>query len=125
MAFKSLAAAKAYLLRLNIKPEELQSIENIEDANEMIAVLEGEVKKNAKLDEKKTLPLPEVHPIVPGSPEAKNNAKTVPTDDEPYSAEEIFDPRQVDVSRCNKYNDDDEIRILKVYDDESPEGRVV
>ena len=73
-----------------------------------------------KEEEKKELPKVNVKPL-PSNPDPKLQQ----TSKVPVSFQELTDPRQPDVSRLNKIDKTSpSARIIKLYDAETPNGRI-
>ena len=103
--------------------DDVDRINSIEDADILLKEIE---KKNAKA------PIPEKKGAV-------GNLKVLPKDNpdprksvaiqnktpEAYSPEELFDPLQTASSRLNKFQDDENVRIIRRFDDRSPAGRIM
>ena len=102
---------------------DVDRINSIEDADILLKEIE---KKNAK-------------PSIPEKKGAIGNLKVLPKDNpdprkqvqlqnktpEAYSPEELFDPLQTASSRLNKFQDDENVRIVRRYDERSPAGRII
>jgi len=119
MPFKSLVAAKAQLVKLNAAQVDIDSIETIDDANELVQVYEAESKKNAApkvLTQKAGIPLLDNKP-----PEQRENSQTLA---EEYTREELMNPLCPSQSRVNMA-DPENGRLLKFYDDEHPNGVII
>jgi len=103
--------------------DDVDRINSIEDADILLKEIE---KKNAKA------PIPEKKGAV-------GNLKVLPKDNpdprksvsiqnktpEAYSPEELFDPLQTASSRLNRFQDDENVRIIRRFDDRSPAGRIM
>ena len=103
--------------------DDVDRINSIEDADILLKEIE---KKNAKA------PIPEKKGAV-------GNLKVLPKDNpdprksvsiqnktpEAYSPEELFDPLQTASSRLNRFQDDENVRIIRLFDDRSPAGRIM
>jgi hypothetical protein len=117
-----LAGKKLILKKLNteLTQDELDSLTTAQEADDLIAFYKSEGKKNAT----PSLQLGGIPKLDNKPPEERKENMSPQEDSEPYSKEELYDPLQVDVSRCN-LADPEEGRILKLYSDEFPQGRIV
>jgi hypothetical protein len=120
-------AAKRFILESSgtMSHDQVAHINSVADADLLIEHF-GLNKKNAAPAEDK--PKGSVGNIIPfkNNPDPrKNKAAVVPDDIKPYSVEELFDPLQTDNSRLNRYQDDENVRIIRSYSDHFLEGRLI
>jgi len=140
-----LYAKKVILMKKGFTAEDVARVNSVVDADLLLNYVreneKAEAEKLAKTTsetsvKKNNAPIgfpaptkPQIPPVDNPDPRL-NQAPPQVESDLPYAVEELFDPCQTDVSRLNKDSSYgtpeyiDSIRILKVYDDKSPNGRI-
>jgi hypothetical protein len=132
---KQNASAGLFAKKLLIKKSKLFSDEDvdrcnsIEDADLLLKEVKEIEKLNAAVTAEPNKPkgsVGNIKTLPKNNPDPRLNAK--PMLDgvmEPYSAEELLDPLQTDNSRLNRHHDNPDVRILRIYDADHLEGRII
>jgi len=109
------------LRRLNMKDEEMKDLDD-KSAQELIDQLDPKPSSEpVKAENQKVGEIKEFKGVDESQERIENRKPDLVI---PYSAEELFDPNQTDDSRLNRADKTDG-RILRIYDDRSPEGRIL
>lgn len=121
-------AAMRFILQASGKmtEEQVSHINTVPDAQHLIDYFDLNKKNAAPAEAPK--PKGSVGSVIPfkENPDPrKNKAAVLPDAVKPYSVEEIFDPLQTDNSRLNRYQDDENVRIIRHYSPEFVEGRLI
>jgi hypothetical protein len=139
-----LYAKKVILMKKGFTPEDVSRVNSVVDAdlllnfareNEKAEADKAKINAPESSVKKNNAPIgfpaptkPQIPPV--DNPDPRLNQAPPISSDVPYAVEELFDPCQTDTSRLNKDSSFgtpefvDSIRILKVYDDKSPNGRI-
>lgn len=119
-------AAKRFILQSSgtMTEEQVAHINTVQDADLLIDHF-GLNKKNAapEIPAKGSVGTP--IPFKNNPDPRKNKAPLSDEGPKPYSVEELFDPLQTDNSRLNRYQDDENVRIIRSYSDQYLEGRLI
>lgn len=121
-----IAARMKLVLSEKMTEEQVSHLNSLKDAEEMLDYF-GLTKKNeAPTPEPKKGSVGNIKMLPKDNPDPRRNTK--PSDHPPmvpYSAEELVDPLQTDDSRLNRYQDDENVRIIRHYSDEYLEGKLI
>jgi len=102
---------------------DVDRINSIEDADILLKEIE---KKNAKtIPEPKKGAVGNLKVLPRDNPDPKKQVQLQNKTPEAYSPEELFDPLQTASSRLNRFQDDENVRIVRRYDERSPAGRII
>jgi len=118
--------AKRFILQSsgNLSEDQVQHINSVQDADILIEHF-GLNKKNAAPDAAPKGSVGKMIPFKDNPDPRKNKSPVIPDEAKPYSVEELFDPLQTDNSRLNRYQDDENVRIIRHYSDSHLEGRLI
>jgi hypothetical protein len=119
-------AAKRFILQASgtMTEEQVSHINSIADADLLITHF-GLDKKNAAPEPPKKGFVGTPIPFKDNPDPRKNKAPLEAPAVVPYSVEELMDPLQTDDSRLNRYQDDENVRIIRHYSDSHLEGRLI